>query len=38
MFHIFAEIRTGPLIIEILKNYTKDIKDVLPDDLRPYAE
>ncbi len=38
MFHIFAEIRTGPLIIEIIKGYTKDIKDILPDDLRPYAE
>ena len=38
MFHIFAEIRTGPLIIEIIKGYTKDINDVLPDDLRPYAE
>ena len=38
IWHIFAEIRTGPLIIEILKDYTKDIKDILPDDLRPYAE
>lgn len=38
MFHIFAEIRTGPLIIEIIKGYTKDIKDILPDDLKPYAE
>ena len=38
IWHIFAEIRTGPLIIKILKDYTKDIKDVLPDDLKPYAE
>ena len=36
--HIFAEIRTGPVIINILKDYTKDIKDVLPEDLKPYAE
>ena len=36
--HIFAEIRTGPVIINVLKDYTKDIKDVLPDDLKPYAE
>lgn len=36
--YIFAEIRTGPVIIKILKDYTKDIKDVLPDDLKPYAE
>ena len=36
--HIFAEIRTGPVIINILKDYTKDIKDILPDDLKPYAE
>ena len=36
--HIFAEIRTGPVIINILRDYTKDIKDVLPDDLKPYAE
>lgn len=38
IWHIFAEIRTGPLIIKILKDYTRDIKDVLPDDLKPYAE
>ena len=38
IWHIFAEIRTGLLIISILKDYTKDIKDVLPDDLKPYAE
>ena len=38
IWHIFAEIRTGSLIIDILKDYTKDIKDILPDDLRPYAE
>lgn len=38
IWHIFAEIRTGPLIISILKDYTKNIKDVLPDDLKPYAE
>ena len=38
IWHIFAEIRTGPLIISILKDYTRDIKDVLPDDLKPYAE
>ena len=36
--HIFAEIRTGPVIISILKDYTKDIKEFLPDDLKPYAE
>ena len=36
--HIFAEIRTGPVIINILKDNTKDIKDILPDDLKPYAE
>jgi len=38
IWHIFSEIRTGPLIIKILKDYTKDIKDVLPDDLKPYTE
>ena len=38
IWHIFAEIRTGPLIISILKDYTKNIKDVLSDDLKPYAE
>ena len=38
IWHIFAEIRTGPLIIEILKDYTKGITAELPDDLKPYAE
>ena len=38
IWHIFAEIRTGPLIIGILKDYTKDITAELPDDLKPYAE